>query len=122
MPSYRASKAAGSPTVRAKAAIRPNMRFSLARLVIFLTANVVCGLLQVWVILVALHMVGRPHPVAALLSDGGMFVFGTSLAINSALVLHAEKFRKSCPRDWALTLCLAGYVIALSLIVYSVVV
>lgn len=64
--------------------------FALGKLVSFVAANIVGGLLQVWVLYVALAALGKAHGLAVLLGDGGLFFFATSLTVNSFLILLAE--------------------------------
>jgi hypothetical protein len=92
--------------------------FSPGKLALFAFANIAGGLLQVWVLYLALASLGRPHTVAVLLGDGGLFFFSTSLTVNSILVLLSESKSKPSSIDITLTgVAIFGSLVA-SIVVY----
>jgi hypothetical protein len=51
--------------------------FSAGKLLLFTAANLLGGLLQVWVLYTALAVLGRDHSLAVVLGDGGLFFVAT---------------------------------------------
>jgi hypothetical protein len=92
--------------------------FSPAKLALFVFANIAGGLLQVWVLYVALASLGRAHSVAVLLGDGGLFFFSTSLTVNGILLLLSESINKLSSWDVTITgLAIIGSLVS-SIVVY----
>ena len=95
--------------------------FSPGKLFLFVISNLVVGLLQVWVLYLALATIGKEHNLPVLLGDGGLFFFSTSLIVNSTLVLLAQAPGKLSTVDIVfIVLTIAGSLIG-SIVVYAVV-
>ncbi len=60
---------------------------SLGKFVTFLLANIVGGLVQLWVLYLILVTQSKNPDLHVLLGDGGLFFFATSLTFNSFLAL-----------------------------------
>jgi hypothetical protein len=92
--------------------------FSPGKVALFAFANIAGGLIQVWVLYVALASLGRPHNLEVLLGDGGLFFFSTSLTVNSILVLLSQAKQKIPPVDITLTgLAIIGGIVS-SIVLY----
>ena len=92
--------------------------FSPSKLVMFAFANIAGGLIQVWVLYLALASLERPHDIAVLLGDGGLFFFSSSLTVNGLLVLLSESKDKPSPVDITITgIAILGSLVA-SIVVY----
>lgn len=87
----------------------------------FTIANIIGGLLQVWVLYIALSSLGKPHTLPLLLGDGGLFFFATSLTVNSVLVLLAESPARPLPWDLSITLFTILGTLVPSIVVYTAV-
>jgi len=95
--------------------------FSSGKVVLFTLSNLVGGLLQVWVLYLALSSMGKEHSLAVLLGDGGLFFFSTSLVVNSILILLAESPGKPSATDLGITgMAVVGSLVT-SIVVYTVV-
>jgi hypothetical protein len=78
--------------------------FSFSKFVLFVTATVVGGLAQVWLLYFVLLNMGKEHDVSAILGDGGLYFFATSLTASSALVYFEHKPTNTVPWDWTCTI------------------
>ena len=59
------------------------MKATINRLIAFLFFTFFCGLLQLWVLFMVLVFLGKVPSPGALLGDGGLYFFSTSLALSS---------------------------------------
>jgi len=90
--------------------------FNSGKLALFTASTAVGGLAQVWLLYVALLARHKEHNLPALLGDGGLFFFTTSLTATSALMLFERLPRR--PTSWDLTWTLVVLGVCLCAVVY----
>jgi hypothetical protein len=81
------------------------------RFAIFFTLVVFLGLLQMWVLVVVMRVIGQPIGMQQLLGDGGLFFFANSLTIGSAVSLYDREPIKIGDANSVITFFLAGFVL-----------
>jgi ABC-type phosphate transport system permease subunit len=94
--------------------------FSPSKIALFMVANVVGGLFQIWVLAVILSIDGEDHRIGVLLGDGGLFFFATSLTVNSFLIFEGSR-RKHSAIERTFTLLAILLTIGMSVAVYAAV-
>jgi hypothetical protein len=94
------------------------LNFSASKFALFVTSTVVGGLAQVWFLYVALLAIGKAHDLSALLGDGGLFFFTTSLTASSALIFFEH--RPKIDNEWDLLLTFIACVASAGAIAYFI--
>ncbi len=95
--------------------------FSIGKVFLFISANILVGLLQVWVLYGALAVLGKDHSVGVILGDGGLFFFATSLTVNAILMMFSEGSAKIGPIDVTFTLFAIVGGLVMSAVFYGVI-
>src|SRR5712692_7327809 len=95
--------------------------FSFAKLTLFAVANILGGLVQIWILCVFLATQGKQYDIGLLLGDGGLFFFATSLTVSSLLVFLEQSRARRSPIDNLFTLLAIMAVLMVSVVVYTAV-
>jgi hypothetical protein len=92
----------------------------IGKLLTFFVVTIVGGLLQVWVLWLILAVgLNKPVGLAALLGDGGLFFFSTSITVSSFLLLIDRHSLKVGTADLNVTLVLAGAAALSAVVMYT---
>ncbi len=93
--------------------------FSPGKLITFVLATILGGLLQLWVLWLILASVSQPPSYGDLLGDGGLFFFATSLFATSLLTLVDQYSLRPGSADFNITLVSVLSVIVPAVAVYA---
>lgn len=91
------------------------------RFLSFALSIVVGGLLQLWVLLIALNAIGHVIDFSELLGDGGLFFFATSLSVGSAISLFDHRPIKVGSTDFNVILICCVGVLVMVVVYYAAV-
>ncbi len=94
---------------------------AIGRIISFFFGIIVCGLLQVWVVIIVLLSSGKPVDFQNVIGNGGLFFFSTSLVVGSALNLFDKNPIKLGTVDFNMTMMLCGMVLFLAVSFYMAV-
>lgn len=95
--------------------------FAWGKLVTFLLANVLAGLIQLWILFLILLATNKDWSITNLLGDGGLFFFATGLTFNSLLVLMDKRDLRAGSSDLNVSLLTCLAVGGVSLVFYTAV-
>ena len=86
------------------------------RFAVFFSLIILLGLLQMWVIVIVMRIIGQPIGSQQLLGDGGLFFFANSLTIGSAVSLYDKEPVKIVDANFLITFFVGGIIFLATII------
>jgi uncharacterized membrane protein len=94
------------------------MKSIINKLLTFIIFTFFGGLLQLWVLFLVLVFLGKPPSAGALLGDGGLYFFSTSLALSSLASLWQKKPLKYDDTTTIISIGCVGITLLLAVVAY----
>ncbi|HHC6517486.1 hypothetical protein [Vibrio parahaemolyticus] len=96
-----------------------SVNFAFGKLLSFILVTFGIGLLQIWILLIALVLTNKPISVHEILGDGGLYFFSTVLALSSFITLTSHKADLSYgSTGFNISLIVLGLVTVIAIVAY----